>query len=284
MRPLDAERVASALPRSSALPWRLEVLEACASSSDELRQRLGRSGAAACHGLVLVAESQQAGRGRKARDWWTGPPGANLAFSLCLQPPVDPPEASGLLAACALAEAAEQACAAAEGPGAAGEVAASPPALALKWPNDLLAGGAKLGGLLAEVPSSAPPAVMIGVGLNLAAAPPAGTCPYPVRCLEELAGAPIEREALLAAVLAGLARRWAAYLADGPAQLETEFLQRLRAWAPHGVRARGSGPPAAGPLIEFSVRDGLTWGREGHEVTRAAGLLPELEALTCPGS
>ena len=177
--------------------------------------------------------------------------------------------AAGLLAACALAEAAERCCSR---------------EAALKWPNDLLIGGAKVAGLLAEVPAAAPPCVVLGIGLNVLAAPPPGAAPYPTACLAELSPAEPDRERLLVDLLTGLERRWAAYRDRGPAALEAEFLERLRRWAPHGVRAAGPDPLGEGPLLEFSVRQGLTWGREGQEVTRAAGLLPEIQPLAAPGS
>jgi BirA family biotin operon repressor/biotin-[acetyl-CoA-carboxylase] ligase len=265
---LDPERIAAALPRSRRAVARIEVLRRCASTADELRERLRAAGAEACAGLALLAEEQTAGRGRRARDWWSGPAGANLSLSLCLAPPVEPGHAAGLLAGCALAAAAEEAC---------GRPAA------LKWPNDVLVDGAKIAGLLVEAPTGPVPCLLLGAGINVGAAPPDGTAPYATACLAGLAGRPVLREAVLTDFLAGLERRWAAYLADGPAALEAEFLARLRAWAPHGVRAPGDASLPSGPLVEFSVREGLTWGREGHEARCEAGLLPALEALASPG-
>ncbi|MBC8329041.1 MAG: biotin--[acetyl-CoA-carboxylase] ligase [Planctomycetes bacterium] len=269
MRPLRAERIAGALSAARRLATRVEVLEECASTSDLLRQRIAETGTEANHGLLLIAERQTGGRGRAARDWWSGPPGRNLAFSLCVQPPVEPYEAAGLLAACALATAVEACC---------GREAA------LKWPNDVLVDGAKVAGLLAEVPSTAPPAVLVGIGLNVLTAPPPGTAPYPTACLARFSPAEPDRERVLVDLLVDLGARWEQYLTHGPAALEAEFLTRLRRWAPHGVRAAGRDPLAEGPLLEFSVRQGLTWGREGREVTRAAGLLPRIQPLPAPVS
>jgi BirA family transcriptional regulator, biotin operon repressor / biotin---[acetyl-CoA-carboxylase] ligase len=98
----------------------------------------------------------------------------------------------------------------------------------LKWPNDVLAGGAKLAGILAE---QAGPAIVVGVGINVgarqddlpaapAASPPAaGPAALPPTSLA-LAGAPAaDRGALLTAILAELEnwyRSWAAPAA--PAQ------------------------------------------------------------------
>src|SRR5580693_10311535 len=89
----------------------------------------------ATEGTVLVAERQTRGRGRLGRQW-VSEPGAALAFSVLLRPAGVPPAARGwlpLLAGVATARALH-------GLGAEG--------IALKWPNDVLAGGGKLAGIL----------------------------------------------------------------------------------------------------------------------------------------
>lgn len=101
---------------------------------------LARSGAPG--GTVLIAEHQSAGRGRLGRRW-EAPPGRALLLSVLFRPAPEilPPERWGeLVLALALgaAEAAE-----------AGLPEGS--AVTFKWPNDLLAGGSKLGGLIAEI-------------------------------------------------------------------------------------------------------------------------------------
>ncbi|NJC69493.1 biotin--[acetyl-CoA-carboxylase] ligase [Planosporangium thailandense] len=118
---------------------------------------LARGGAA--EGLVLVAERQMSGRGRLGRVW-TSPPRAGLTLSVLLRPSgVDLTRFSWLplLTGLALTEAVRRIA----------EVDAE-----LKWPNDLLIGGRKCAGILAEVIPPAPgtqtgeSAVVIGVGLN----------------------------------------------------------------------------------------------------------------------
>ena len=152
-----------------------------------------RTGAPA--GTVLVADHQTAGRGRLGRTW-QAPPGSALLCSILLR--TDPGRVlHGAVWAVALA--ARQ---------AAGEVAGVEPDL--KWPNDLLSGGRKLAGVLAEgVGAPDDPsrlaAVVVGIGLNVGwdQAPPevaAGAV-----TLEELAGRPVDREALLRALLGALA-------------------------------------------------------------------------------
>jgi BirA family biotin operon repressor/biotin-[acetyl-CoA-carboxylase] ligase len=102
-------------------------------------------------GVVLVAEAQTAGRGRMGRRW-TSPPRAGLTFSVLLRPYGIPAALLGwvpLLTGTAVA-AAIKAVAAVD--------------TSLKWPNDVLAGGAKLGGILAERSGSA---VVVGIGINV---------------------------------------------------------------------------------------------------------------------
>src|SRR2546427_1102691 len=96
----------------------------------------GLAEAGAPEGLLVVAEAQSAGRGRAGRRWIT-PEGTALAFSLVLRPVAPPAQAARLtmLAGLAVCEAIEQVC--------------GLPA-ALKWPNDILIGGRKAGGILGE--------------------------------------------------------------------------------------------------------------------------------------
>jgi BirA family biotin operon repressor/biotin-[acetyl-CoA-carboxylase] ligase len=131
-------------------------------TSVEVRQRTGSTNAdvaaaardRVAEGLVIVAEEQDAGRGRFDRGW-VSPPRAGLTFSALLRPALVPVQHWGwvpLLAGVALARAV----------GRIGEVEA-----VLKWPNDLLLGPErrKAAGLLAEV--VAPDAVVVGIGLNV---------------------------------------------------------------------------------------------------------------------
>ncbi len=148
----------------------------------------------AAEGLVAVAEHQTAGRGRLDRSW-ESPPGANLLASVLLRPHC---EADDLhLCSGALALAAADACA---------EAAGVDPVL--KWPNDLLVGGSKLAGVLAEADfeGSRLRGVVVGIGVNVGWPGPAeagGTC------LDDAGGRaqPVDKEVLLDLMLEGLARR-----------------------------------------------------------------------------
>ncbi|OFX11138.1 MAG: biotin--[acetyl-CoA-carboxylase] ligase [Alphaproteobacteria bacterium RIFOXYD12_FULL_60_8] len=134
--------------------WRLEVHDRLPSTNDEAI-RLARSGAP--EGLTVWAQAQTAGRGSRGRSWDS--PEGNLFASVVLRPeePLRQAGQIALLAAVALAEGVESLC----------------PDLAVrcKWPNDLLLGGRKLGGLLVEGGGEGVPWLVLGFGLNVTLAP-----------------------------------------------------------------------------------------------------------------
>lgn len=136
----------------------------------------------AAEGMVAVADHQSAGRGRLSRSW-EAPPGSSLLVSVLLRPSgLDPSRWHLVTSAAGLAARAAVEAAAGFTPD-------------LKWPNDLLAGGAKLAGVLAEARSGA---LVVGLGCNIAWAPPGAAC------CEAVAGRPVERAELLGALLESL--------------------------------------------------------------------------------
>ena len=163
-------------------PFRLVAYETIGSTNDELK-RLAREGAP--EGLVVTAERQTAGRGRRGRAW-VSPPG-NLYSSTLVRPD------------CRAAAAAQLGFVAALGVhGAIGELAPHVDARC-KWPNDLLAAGKKVSGILLEtemVAGDRPGFVILGVGVNLASSP--RDTPYPATSLAE-EGAPGVAPSMMAA-------------------------------------------------------------------------------------
>ncbi|WP_407946951.1 biotin--[acetyl-CoA-carboxylase] ligase [Paracoccus lichenicola] len=128
------------------------------TNAEAMRMAPGLSGPA-----WIMARRQTAGRGRRGRAW-ADPPG-NFAASLVLRPQGGPADAARLsfVAALAVHDALRRLC----GPQLN---------VALKWPNDVLLNGGKLSGILLESVGSGGTiqALVIGVGVNLAAAPDAG--------------------------------------------------------------------------------------------------------------
>lgn len=136
-----------------------------ADSTNSYALALGQQGEAA--GTVVVAETQTGGRGRLNRSWLS-PPGMGLYFSLLLRPDLALENLPKITLAAGLAI-----CKAVET-----EYGAAPQ---IKWPNDLLLGGRKFGGILTETSalsgksSKQRPVVVVGAGLNLF--PPQGGFP-----------------------------------------------------------------------------------------------------------
>ncbi len=134
-----------------SLSWALSrpvtFLSCCASTNTEARRVLLDASESS---PLVVADAQDAGRGRQGRTWESAP-GENLLFSLVLRPQV-PPQ---LAASCVLAWAAAMA-----------EVLDC----MVKWPNDLVTPeGGKLGGILAELQAEAEQVrcIILGVGINV---------------------------------------------------------------------------------------------------------------------
>lgn len=176
------------------MQWRVERLGVVGSTNDWL---LERARAGEPEGLAVVAAAQERGRGRHGRRWLS-PPG-NLYTSLLLRPRRPPEEIASLSLVCGLAAA--EAIAAAT----AGRVRVQ-----LKWPNDLLVDGAKLGGILPEAEHSAgAPAVVVGLGLNVQSAPQLPD--RPTVCLAQLMASPPPLATLLDELLTRFAaayERW----------------------------------------------------------------------------
>jgi BirA family biotin operon repressor/biotin-[acetyl-CoA-carboxylase] ligase len=186
--------VAAALERALVVPgglWRRIQVRAETGSTNADVADAARRGEP--EGLVVVAERQLAGRGRRDR-LWVSPPRAGLTLSALLRPgPAVPPRAWGwlpLLAGIALRDAVQRLAA----------VDAT-----LKWPNDLLVGEAKCAGILAEVIDDA---VVLGIGLNVPTRAdelptPAGR---PATSLLLAGARDTDRDPLLRALLRGLAQ------------------------------------------------------------------------------
>lgn len=146
----------------------------------------------AAEGLWLRAERQTAGRGRQGRAW-SSPVGNLYASTIVRLRPADPPAATlAMVAAVTLRD-------------IAGQLLENPDRLTIKWPNDLLLGGAKLSGILLE---RAGDAVVIGMGVNLAHHPEG--LDRPVTSLAAH-GAPIDPAPFMEMLAEGFARwlqRW----------------------------------------------------------------------------
>ena len=184
-------------PKAAARGYRLHGYDSIGSTSTEAA-RAATSGDAG--DVWFCALKQTEGRGRRGRAWETA--SGNLAASLLVVPDCDPAISAtlGFVAGVAMNRALRQVV-----PGAVvrhgidGADGAGGTRIALKWPNDVLADGAKLCGILLEAlkrPDGSM-AIVIGMGVNVVAAPEG--LPYPATSLQAL-GYDISAETVFAAL------------------------------------------------------------------------------------
>jgi BirA family biotin operon repressor/biotin-[acetyl-CoA-carboxylase] ligase len=213
--------------------WRLACHDSLPSTQDAAI-------AAAQNGegpFAILAARQPAGRGREGRVWRA--PEGNLNLSLLLRPgPIPPvPARWSLLAGLAVHD-------------AAASVLPSPAGLMLKWPNDLLLAGAKLAGVLIDsalTPEGQLDWVVIGIGVNIAEAPP-----LPDRVTTCLAdhGARTTPQALATHLLAALDQRLTSPLEE----IRENWLARAH---PPGTRLRArQGGHVIGGVFQGLAPDG----------------------------
>lgn len=194
----------------------LELLSVVGSTNDILMGRMRRDGPAR---MALLAEQQTAGRGRRGRTWLS-PFGANLYLSISREFPGGLASIDGLSLAVGVALCEAVAVLGVSGAG-------------LKWPNDLLWRGRKLGGILIEVngETSGHCSVIIGIGLNVAMANDAGSLIDQAWCDLRAAGYTGNRNTVAVVVLEHLLRTLREFSVAGFAA----FVDRWRAFdALHG--------------------------------------------------
>jgi BirA family transcriptional regulator, biotin operon repressor / biotin---[acetyl-CoA-carboxylase] ligase len=237
---VDLERVA-ALLNPGEIRWALHFEAECASTQD-LARTAALQGAA--EGWAVVTDLQRRGRGRSGRAW-IAPAGRALTFSIVLQPAVDVLPLLPLLAAITVA---------------GGIEAATRASTDLKWPNDILLDGKKLAGVLLEHPPG--PSVIVGIGVNVNQA--AADLPPGATSLAIELGQPVEREALLAAILNDLGNAYE--------RADREGVQ----WILPGWRSRSS---MLGKPVSFQ-RDGTRM----HGIAEDIGLDGALLVRTAEGA
>jgi BirA family biotin operon repressor/biotin-[acetyl-CoA-carboxylase] ligase len=193
------------LCRTSRLA-RTVVLFDSADSTNAVAMEAASRGAP--EGLLVIAEEQRRGKGRKSRTW-SSVKGKSLTFSLLLRPAC---RVEGLTAIFALAAVK-----------ALGRVAKD---VGIKWPNDVLIGGRKAAGILAEAKGDA---VVIGMGLNVNERPeelPAGVSP-PAVSLAMTLGRNLDRGRLLARIVGTFEKLYVRFEREGFASFRREIEDRL---------------------------------------------------------
>lgn len=196
--PLDETALRDSVIGASPLWRRIDVVAETGSTNADLIARADHG--EAIDGAVLIAENQTAGRGRQGRSW-SAVPYAQITMSVGVDAGAVPSSAWGWVPL-------------ATGVAIVDAVADTGVRAGLKWPNDVLAGGGKLAGILAEV-APARHAVVIGIGLNVSLRGSEIGVPG-VISLAELGVAAPDRQQVLTRVLHELGRRIEAWRgADG---------------------------------------------------------------------
>lgn len=241
---LDEARIRSALsPAAAKLLNHLALLETIDSTNAEAMRQL-ESGAAT--GLVCTAEQQSAGRGRRGRTW-VSPFARNLYLSVAWHYHQGAAVLEGLSLAVGVAVARALA-------------AHGLPPVQLKWPNDVICAGAKLGGVLLEMTGDAAGAcqVVVGVGLNVAMPGAAATgIDQAWTDIETVSGGVQPgRNILLAALLNELLPLLAAFEQEGFAPWREEWLA-LDAFADQSVVLHTGAEDLAGIARGVDARGAL---------------------------
>ncbi len=231
---LDAAQIRESLPQAARATLRnLEVHESLESTSDRL---LAVTDLPPGRFDACLAEFQSAGRGRRGRHWV-----APFASGLCLSVSWSYRDAPGTLGALSLAAG----VAALRALGRLGFAR-----LSLKWPNDILCGDAKLGGILIDLRGEAagPAYVVVGIGINVrlpqAARERLAAEGAEATDLAALGGVPARNE-LAAVLIAELAQALVEFGARGLAAFMAEW-QAADALAGRAVRVLHGGEPLEG--------------------------------------
>jgi len=216
---------------------------------------LARAARSACHGQVLVADLQRAGRGQRGRVWRAAAGDAILSSVSWQFAKTAPLDGLSLAVGVVLAEALD---------------AWVPGAVRLKWPNDLLVvtetEAHKIGGILIETVASpdATRTAVIGFGINVRNTPPLeiaghGDVPKPLApiCLADISHPSPPLDAVLAGLLGALALGLPQFEREGFSAFQSRWWQR-RAFAQDAVVARlPDGSRITGEVSAVSERGAL---------------------------
>ncbi len=216
--------------------------------------------AGAPHGSVFVAEEQRAGRGRGDHKWHSAT-GQGLYMSVLLRPsfPLSRLPLLPLVAGLAAAEAIR----------AAGGLTVD-----LRWPNDLLLGARKAGGILVESQSDGAKVAfaVVGIGINVHQSSFDRELATPATSLDLEAGRFISRQQVLVALLESLERETRGLLLASAEETVPQRIEQASTWV-RGRRVTVHGPQACTGVTEGLDRNGflLVRSEEGLQVTVQTG-------------
>jgi BirA family transcriptional regulator, biotin operon repressor / biotin---[acetyl-CoA-carboxylase] ligase len=206
---LDPARVAALFESGGASVGRPLTVVALTESTNDDAKRAAREGAPS--GALFVADAQTRGRGRLGRVWHS-PAGENLYASFVLRPalPLGVVPAVTLAAGLAVVDAIEPAL--------------PRVSLGLKWPNDVLAGGRKIAGILCEsqITDGVLGWLVVGVGINVKTREFPGELSDVATSIALSGGLDLDRGALLCRLAVAMAIRMEAIAARGLAEIARE--------------------------------------------------------------
>ena len=236
----------------NSIVWRIEHFDEIDSTNTWVAQKANEG---AAEGLVAFADFQRAGRGRLERTWESSP-SSSLLCSILLRPDVSPDQLQLVVASVALAA-------------RAAIVRLSGVRPDLKWPNDLIVGGAKLAGLLAEIVAvDERLAVVVGIGVNLTYDGPQNVLATSVRTES---GVTLSAPALLDILLDELEpRRERLDSREGRSQLRDEYVRAL-ATLGQRVRVEHRGGAVVGTATSVDDMGQLVLTVDGEEVVFSVG-------------
>ena len=212
---LSPETLYPALAGTRFAAGKIICLDVTPSTNDDAR---AMSEAGAPEGALVLSEVQVNGRGRRGRTWFDSP-GQSLLFSVLLRPPLEPSKCGmlPLMAAVAVRD---------------GLAEAGFDRVGIKWPNDLIVSGRKLGGILCEISTDFDQVnhAILGIGLNINV--PLERFPAEIRdlacSLKTETGTSWRRVDILTAIL----RHLELYLTDA---WQGDFQPVIDTWKAHSV-------------------------------------------------
>jgi BirA family biotin operon repressor/biotin-[acetyl-CoA-carboxylase] ligase len=197
--------------------------------------------AGAPHGALFVAEHQSCGRGRRGRTWHS-PAGTSLLGSVVLRPALEPEQAQPLTLVLGLATRDAVAC------------YVDVP-VGIKWPNDVIADGRKLAGVLveAQLQGGRVQALVAGIGINVTTRSFPASLQAQATSLALLGARNVAREPLWVDLLAAFESRLQSYLNSGleallPQLQRHDFLRGKRVGV-QGVVGVARGVDSHGALL-----------------------------------
>jgi BirA family transcriptional regulator, biotin operon repressor / biotin---[acetyl-CoA-carboxylase] ligase len=263
--PLDVEVLRASVLGTSPVFNRIDVVDETGSTNADLIARAARGDD--IDGAILIAEHQTAGRGRQGRTW-LGAPGAQIIMSVGVEAGRVPADGWGwlpLATGVAIVDAVATRTAVEVG---------------LKWPNDVLASGRKLAGVLSEV-ASPQRTIVVGIGLNVTLRGDEVAAPD-VTSLAELGVENPDRNRVVVDLLRCLGERISMWHSDGGAGVGLAADYRARCLT-LGTRVRAILPDASeivGVAGDVDARGRLCIDRDGETVVVSAGDVKHLRPAT----